>query len=195
MGAMVRLRALGRFHLHAGGVVAPDGGAWLLVGASGSGKSTLTYALARAGWPVLGDDGVVLERGAGEVTVHAWHEPIRVSIHLARWFPELEERRGDVDWDDPRHRVPVVTARARRAQATGMLIIERGRRDSITPLPPTAALAAVIPQSAMVLLDDGHAPAHLETLRSLVERVSAFRLVHTERQLERIAHTVAGAVA
>ena len=195
VGAMVRLRALGRFHIHAGGVVAPDGGAWLLVGESGSGKSTLTYALARAGWPVLGDDGVVLERAGEEIAVHGWHEPMRVSIELARWFPELGERSADVDWEDPRRRLPVRAVRARRARVAGLLIVTRGPTDALTTLPPTAALAAVIPQSAMVLLGDGHAAAHLETLRALVERVPAFRLVHTERQLHVVARTIAEAGA
>lgn len=190
VGAMIRLRALGRFHVHAAAVIAPDGGTWLLAGESGSGKSTLAYALGRQGWPVLGDDGVVLERAGDELVVHGWREVMRVSIELARWFPELDARRDEVDWEDARHRVPVTARFVRRGRAAGLLVVERGTSDTIAPLPPTAALAALIPQSAMVLLHDGHDASHLDTLRALVERVPAFRFTHTEAQLHRMARTI-----
>lgn len=193
VGAMVRLRALGRFHVHAAAVIAPDGGTWLLAGESGGGKSTLTYALAREGWPVLGDDGVVLERAGDDLVVHGWRDAMRVSIELARWFPELDARSDDVDWEDPRHRVPVDARFVRRGRPAGIIVVERGTHDTLTPLPPTAALAALIPQSAMVLLHDGHEAAHLDTLRTLVERAPALRLTHTEAQLHRMARTIAEA--
>jgi hypothetical protein len=43
VGAILRLRARGRYLVHAAAVVDPAGGAWLLAGDSGSGKSTLAW--------------------------------------------------------------------------------------------------------------------------------------------------------
>ena len=42
----------------------------VFVGESGSGKSTLAFALARKGWTMLGDDGVVLEPLEDTILVH-----------------------------------------------------------------------------------------------------------------------------
>ncbi|HWE41975.1 MAG TPA: hypothetical protein VG432_05680, partial [Gemmatimonadaceae bacterium] len=89
VGAIIRLRQRGRYLVHAAGVVDPCGRAWLLAGDSGSGKSTLAYALARNGWTVLGDDGVLIERRGGGLIAHGWREPLRVSRQLADVFPEI----------------------------------------------------------------------------------------------------------
>ena len=56
-----RFASRGLYQLHASAAVDPDGIAWMFAGPSGAGKSTLAYALARQGWHILGDDGVVLE--------------------------------------------------------------------------------------------------------------------------------------
>ena len=190
VGAMLKLREHARYYVHAAGVIAPGGRAWLLTGESGCGKSTLTYALARGGWPVLGDDGVVLERGSQGVTVHGWREPLRVSIELAAWFPELSQRQSLVDWQDDRHRVDVYAAFAKRATIGGVIVLERGERDVLSPLPPTAALAMLVRQSAFLLLTDDHAGSHLALLRDLVECVPCFRLVHTSAQLSSVHATI-----
>lgn len=55
------LRRRGRFLLHAGGAVSPDGVAALFTGRSGSGKSTAAFRLAEAGWSYLGDDIVFFD--------------------------------------------------------------------------------------------------------------------------------------
>lgn len=52
----------GRLVIHAGCVVTPHG-AVAFLGDSGAGKSTLCAAFARAGLPLVGDDGVVLRPG------------------------------------------------------------------------------------------------------------------------------------
>ena len=193
VGAMLKLREHGRYHVHAAGVVAPDGRAWLLTGDSGCGKSTLTYALARRGWPVLGDDGVVLERASRGVIAHGWHEPLRVSIELAAWFPELQGSEAMVNWEDTRHRVDVSATFLRRAPVAGVVVLERGARDVLSPLAPTAALTVLIRQSTFLLVTDNHAGAHLATLRELVESVACFALHHTSVQLTSIHATLLGA--
>ena len=190
VGAMLKLREHARYYVHAAGVIAPGGRAWLLTGESGCGKSTLTYALARGGWPVLGDDGVVLERGPRGVTAHGWREPLRVSIELEAWFPELGQQASRVDWKDDRHRVDVNATFAKRATIGGVVVLERGERDVLSPLAPTAALAMLIRQSTFLLLTDDHARSHLALLRQLVECVPCFRLVHTSAQLSSVHDTI-----
>lgn len=51
----------GRFVLHSGGVRVEDC-AILLMGATGRGKSTLAASLDRAGYPLLGDDAMIVDR-------------------------------------------------------------------------------------------------------------------------------------
>lgn len=193
VGAMLKLREHARYHVHAAGVVAPDGGAWLLTGESGCGKSTLTYALARRGWPVLGDDGVVLERTSPGPIAHGWHEPLRVSIELAAWFPELSQRESLVNWQDARHRVAVDATFMRRAMVAGVVVLQRGERDVLSALSPTAALAMLVRQSTFLLVTDDHARSHLGMLRDLVESVPCFMLQHTAAQLTTVHATILAA--
>ncbi len=211
MGAVLRLRERGRYFVHAAGAVDPRGRAWLLTGDSGSGKSTLTYALARAGWKALGDDGIVLEVAsisgrAGSVAqavtcaksdrlsdardavwVHAWREPLRVSLDLEAHFPDLAARASSDGCasmpGDLRRRVAVSVPFARRAPLAALVFLVRGERDVTTPLTPTAALSALIPQSPWVLLADEHASAHLAALSHVAASVRAFQLEHSSELL------------
>jgi len=195
LGAIFQLRERGLFHLHAAGVVAPDGRAWLLAGESGSGKSTLTYALARAGWKVLGDDGIPIEQRDEGVLAYPSREPIEVSIELSDAFPELRDSVGSVNWADPRHRTPL-GAPAGYASATrvgALALIQRSSRDSLTTASPTDVLAALIRQSPTVLLHDAHAARQLTALAALVNSVPVFHLEHSPRQLHLIATTLAEA--
>jgi hypothetical protein len=192
LGAMLRLRERGRFHVHAAGAVTRDGLAWLLTGESGNGKSTLAYALARAGWPILGDDGVLVERMADGIIARAWREPMQVSIELASEFPELDASAAAVDWSDPRHRVPVAAPAgiARAARVGALALLRRSSRDALTPASPTEALAALIRQSPTVLLGDAHATRQLDALGALVTSVPVYHLEHTSRQLHLIERTL-----
>jgi hypothetical protein len=192
LGAIFQLRERGLFHVHAAGVVGGDGHAWLLAGESGSGKSTLTYSLARAGWRVLGDDGVPIEQAQDGVVAHPWREPISVSIELSGAFPELGGYSERVDWSDPRHRAPV-TAPSGFAAATrvgALALIRQSSRDALTPASPTEALATLIRQSPTVLLHDAHAARQLTALAALVSSVPVFHLEHSPRQLHLIATTL-----
>jgi hypothetical protein len=73
--------------VHAAGLTA-NGTALLIAGGSGAGKSTLTYAAARAGMGVLGDDVVFLQ---SRPRVRAWGHPraVRLAPEAAARFPEL----------------------------------------------------------------------------------------------------------
>jgi len=113
-GAVIALRARGLYQLHASAAVDPNGVAWMFAGPSGVGKSTLAYALARRGWQVLGDDGVVLEPVPGGALLHAWREPLQVSSWLATEFPELHHRMEFENTTDPRRRIPMHAPRFAR---------------------------------------------------------------------------------
>jgi hypothetical protein len=139
---------------------------------------------------VLGDDGVVLERDACGVFALGWREPLRVSIELAAWFPELRELESLTNWADPRHRTPVGAAFARRAPIAGIVVLERGSEDALRPLAPTAALSMLIRQSTFLLVTDGHARANLMALQALVESVPCFTLQHTAAQLRAFPTTM-----
>lgn len=191
VGAILRLRARGRYLVHAAAVVDPNGGAWLLAGDSGSGKSTLAWVLVRQGWSLLGDDGVLIEDVDGLVTARAWRDPLRVSLALAGRFPELNALASHVAARDPRARVPVERQVVRQAPVQTILFLERSQRDRVLRVGPALALASLVRQSPWVLIDDGDAPAHLTLLAATAESVPAYHFAHTESQLEALPGTLA----
>lgn len=184
-GAILRLRGRGRFLLHASGVVDPAGRAWLFAGDSGCGKSTLAYALARQGWPVLGDDGVLVEVGESSILAHGWRDRLRVSAGLAA-FPELADKAGGAHPGDARRRVAVGATVAHHAPLAAVVLPERGSGPA-TLVSHTAALAALVRQSPWVILGDEHAAAHLAALSAIAQRVRTFLLPHEEGDLQTLA--------
>jgi hypothetical protein len=196
-GAILRLRQHHRYHIHAAGAVDPAGRAWLLSGPTGSGKSTLAYALARAGWPILGDDSVIVEvHAAGGAVAYGWREPLRVSTTLSAEFPELAAVPDHARMlrDDVRQRAELPVTWARSAPLGALVWIEQGLEDRLTPLAPAEALVELVSQSAWVLIADGGSPAHLDALRRIAIGVPSFRLVHSPAQLHRIDQTLTAAL-
>jgi hypothetical protein len=182
VGAIVRLRQRGRYLVHAAGAVDPVGRAWLLAGDSGSGKSTLAYALARRGWRVLGDDGVLLERTPLGLFAHRWREPLRVSAQLTGAFPELANEPGTPHPGDARCRIPLEMHPARSAPLIAVVLVERAPVFALGTTGPATALAALVRQSPWVILGDAYARAHLELLRHVAAQ-PVFRLRHTAAEL------------
>lgn len=189
VGAIVCLRQRGRYFVHAAGVVDPRGRACLLTGDSGSGKSTLAYALARFGWKVMGDDGVLISAAASGITAHAWHAPLEVSSALADEFPELRGEVSRARAGDPRRRIPITVRREREAPLGAVLFVERGARHAIERIGPVAALGALVRQSPWVILDDECTRSHLEALRA-VAMLPSFRFAHTRGDLHTVARTL-----
>ena len=194
-GAILRLRQRHRYHIHAAGVVDPRGRAWLLVGPTGSGKSTLAYALARSGWAVLGDDGVIVEVQPRGVVAMGWREPLRVSRTLSGVFPELatEQAAASAIPGDARQRAELPVPAAPSAPVAALVWIQQGPEDELAPLSPTQALVDLVRESAWVLIADGGAPAHLAALRHIVTEVPSFRLIHSPAQLRAIERTLLAA--
>ena len=194
VGAIVILRARGRYLVHASGVVDPHGRAWLLSGNSGAGKSTLAYALSRAGWNVLGDDGVVIEVRGDDVVAYPWRDPLQVSHALASQFPELHEHADRVRTSDWRERIPMHAPVAHTARVSALMLLQRADERSVSRLGPLEALAALVRQSPLVMIDDGHARAHLDALRRAVA-LPCFLLRHTPAELHGVAPLLEGVLA
>ena len=194
VGAIIRLRQRGRYLVHAAGVVDPQGRAWLLAGDSGSGKSTLAYALARTGWTVLGDDGVLIERDGSGLLAHPWREPLRVSQQLAGDFPEVADRSRRPAPNDPRSRVAIAMHGATTAPVIAMLLLARGTTFAMSRASAVSALAALVRQSPWVILGDDHTRPHLALLQhAAAQRV--FHLRHTRAELCTLDRLLLEAVA
>jgi hypothetical protein len=191
VGAILRLRARGRYLVHAAAAVDPAGGAWLLAGDSGSGKSTLAWVLVRHGWALLGDDGVLIEDTIDGVIARAWRDPLRVSLALAERFPELSALAPRMAARDARARVPVEHDVVRQARVRAILFLQRSERDRMLRVGPAVTLASLVRQSPWVLIDDEDAPRHLSVLAEVAESVPAYHLAHTALQLEELPRTLA----
>ena len=185
-GAIIRLRQKNRYYLHASGVVDAQGRALVFVGESGAGKSTLAFALARHGWSLLGDDGVVLEPTANGILVHGWRSPLLVSLDLEEYFPEIAEHRARAMLGDARRRVPVHANSAARARLAGLVFVAQGAPGSLATCPESTAMLALTRQSPWVLLGDGQSAAHFAALRDVVQSVPLLDFRHGPAELERL---------
>jgi hypothetical protein len=194
VGAIVRLRERGCYYVHAAGAVDPQGRAVLLSGDSGAGKSTLAYALARAGWTILGDDGVLIELAGDGVRAHPWRDALRVSSTLAPAFPELGAYVGRAQHGDPRQRVQMPAPAAHGASIAALVFVERSERHAIIRLTTLGALGALVRQSPWVIIDDAYSPTHLAALRRTAS-LPSFHLQHTEAELFTIGDVLAKAIA
>lgn len=86
------LSHLGHLVVHAGGSVTPDLGAFLIVAPSQHGKSTLTAFLHQGGWPIMGDDAVILRPDAAGVSVRSVYR--RLKLRRDSWrqlYPDATE--------------------------------------------------------------------------------------------------------
>ena len=82
LAAALLIGRAGRALVHAAAVVAPSGGAWLLVGDSHAGKSTTVATLALAGWRYLSDDQVVVAERDRMLRVEGWRRAFNLD---AEW--------------------------------------------------------------------------------------------------------------
>jgi hypothetical protein len=185
-GAILRLRQRNRFYVHASGVVDPNGRAFVFVGESGSGKSTIAFALARRGWTLLGDDGVVLEPLADSTIVHGWRSPLLVSASLERFFPELEGSASRAVAGDVRGRVPCKVDSSARATLSSLVFVSQCSSGSLRPCGAYEALMLLIRQSPWVLLGDRYSREHFAALQQIVAGTRTLSFSHGPAELMRI---------
>jgi|GEM_PF-673985 len=163
IAAAMLLTRLGRALVHAGAVVAPGGGAWLLPASSFSGKSTTCATLIRGGWNYLGDDQVVLGDGSGgEVRAEGWPR----LFHLDRGYAEGVSR-GVRSRVDPGGLGPGRWQRS--APVAGLLFprVEAELETTLLPLHPAAAFVLLLRQSPWILADGGGAAPVLALLEGI----------------------------
>ncbi|MEO9116231.1 MAG: hypothetical protein ABI311_08720 [Gemmatimonadaceae bacterium] len=186
VGAIMRLRQHNRYYVHASAVVDRKGFALIFVGESGSGKSTLAFALARLGWSMLGDDGVVLEPIGDTILAHAWRSHSLISASLSSAFPELRGREAEAITGDGRNRIPITTPHAKHARLGAMVFIRQGPNGLLRRCGESNALASLVRQSPWVLLGDAQSGLHFEALGCIARSVPSFEFVHGHNELLRI---------
>jgi predicted ATPase len=170
------MRGLGACYLHAGCVSDGEKGI-LLCGASGGGKSTLTYALARAGFAFLSDDGVFLRRAGSGIEVFSWPEKLKLDRTSCSFFEELRAYADTKQKTEIPLRETAIERIAKRAIPAAVVVPARtalgaseiaaiARRDAFARL-----LAQTIP-----LLDPAAMNAQLEILSDLVTGCPCYEL-------------------
>jgi hypothetical protein len=85
--------------LHGAGVRGRSGGSILLLADGGGGKTTTALSMVRRGYRLLGDDLVLVDTEAGEVSMAGIPEPLNITAETMRFFPELApaaERMGNM---------------------------------------------------------------------------------------------------
>lgn len=140
------LQAMGWQALHASAIAA-DAGAIVLCGVSGSGKSTIAYALGRAGFTQMADDGVVIRVTGSDVFAHPLPFVPRLrtdalrrlgapsaDVSSAGGFGTARPLRAIVLLQqDPRHSAPTNLSRVRPAAAFSALISHAHCFDPASP--------------------------------------------------------------
>jgi hypothetical protein len=164
--------------LHASSVAAP-GGTLAFVGPGGAGKSTLALALARAGWPMVSDDGLLLRLQGASVTatpgyrgVRLWRDSAaalaanaRESIAGAAGNKHCYREPAAFTDDVP----PLARIYAVDPRPAGAVAIER--------LSGADAVIAIVRQTYRLALDDREAlGAELDAIVALTRRVPVWRL-------------------
>lgn len=113
LGAALLLGRGGCCLLHAGAVVDPAGGVWLVAADGGSGKSTLSANLLREGWRCLSDDHIVVSwDGREAVNVEGWLRPFGLDAGWPHHGPTGEKLRVDPTMVAPASSFPL-SGRAR----------------------------------------------------------------------------------
>ncbi len=155
---------VGHAVVHAAGVIAPAGGAWMLVGDSRAGKSSATAALVSAGWDYLSDDAVILSPIRGGIRVEGWGS----SIHLDRGFHAGVTTGHRVEFDPRSFRAGHWRA---SAELRGILFprVSADLPTGLAPITRADAFVELVRQSPWLLADRGASPAVAALLSAAAE--------------------------
>jgi hypothetical protein len=136
--------ARGAVELHACGVVAASGEALVFAGQSGDGKTTTARLWEREpGAVVLSDDRIVVRRDEAGA-LWAYGTP---------WHGEA------------------ALAASRRAPLAAVLVLTRGERDTLAPLPPAAAFSLLLARSFPPFYDAEAMARTMSVLEAVVQSV------------------------
>ena len=187
------LKRRGYFNLHAAGL-SLDGRAVLLAGHSGSGKSTLAVALSRAGFGLMSDDYVFLNRTGHGVRLLGFPEDIDLRDESTAMFPELASLLGAplrAGWTKRQinleHYWPV---RPAAEAAPALLIFPRVGHTASSSIVPMNSGDAVTELVSNIQFTHPHlAQTHLDLIGELARASDCYRLT-TGRDFERLSSTI-----
>lgn len=160
------LRRYGLFELHAAGMINPDSERGvLIIGPSGSGKSTLALQLAKAGWPYLSDDELLLSLVDGAVE--------------ARGFRSFFAVKDDGDYKTCFEPDSALGFERRLSARPGVLLFTSLSGEEVTRLDrltQTETMARLLRAGPWATYDTAIAAPNLELLSKLARQTSAFDL-------------------
>jgi hypothetical protein len=164
------LRRHGLFELHAAGMVHPDTETgFLIIGPSGSGKSTLALQLARAGWPYLSDDELLLSLVEGAVEARGFRS----------FFAVKDEANGDFK----NCFEPDSTRRVSAAPGV-LLFISLEEKTRLARLTQAETMTRLLRACPWATYDTAIAAANLDLLSRLARQTRAFDLFASRDLLE-----------
>lgn len=162
------LGRMGRALVHAAGLIAPDGGLWLLAGDTHSGKSSTLATLAAGGWGWVADDQVMLRREGQEVRGAGWARSLNLDRGYAagRSTGERESTAG-----------PIAQLRPGEHPLGGLLLprVEADRETVLEPVGSAEGFVELVRQSPW-LMADASATAGLSAVFAKVATLPAARL-------------------
>jgi hypothetical protein len=161
------LRRYGLFDMHSAGVVESDEEhGVLIVGPSGSGKSTLALQLAKAGWPYLSDDELLLSLVNGAVEARGFRSFFAVSKAGAAFKHCFEP--------------DAVLGSKRMEQASPRLLLftrlNGESRSELRALTQIETMTRLLKACPWATYDKSIAGAHLELLAALARQARGFDL-------------------
>jgi hypothetical protein len=177
------LEQAGAVCLHASAVVLP-GGAVGFLGFNRAGKSSLAASFLAAGFPLLTDDVLAVERNAGRLFAQPSYPQMRLWPTTAGDFIENPEGLDPVYPGFEKRRIPVGgdglgAFDDRPAALSALLLPERGEAEiAISPLSPREAMVELVRHSFLGALGEAAIGVgrRFERLVAVAERVPVFRL-------------------
>lgn len=177
------LRRYGSYLVHAA-AVSNEQRALLLVGPSGSGKTTTALALQRAGWQLLSNDVVLLQRQRAQIAALPVPDQITLRPHTRVLLPHLAALATHPGVENTllppgtiatRHVLGGEWGQAAPVAAICFPQVRQPTHSRLAPLARSVALARLLEES-LDCWDETTLPGHVGMLAELCEQAPSFHL-------------------